>query len=168
MLNEKNAGSQAGESLVATAWPYLVAGLVASIYSESAKSELLVSFLLLVALLLFAPGKVQMQPADWCVVFMGLYEVPALMFSQYRANSISTTRVIAIAVLFYFAVSLAIRTRTQIVWLSGVFALPGSGLSVLGLVRFSDNSKRLKDAGFTNLLAFRSRLISPLPPWLPG
>jgi O-antigen ligase len=165
---KNSAIPQSGNSMVAIGWACLLAGLVAVMYYASPKSQLLLSFVVLVAIFPFAQVNAQMHAVDWCMLLVEIYEVLAVLLSQYRANSISTMLPIAVAVLLYFVVRLTIRTRIQIAWFSGLLGLVGAALAILAFVQFAHNSKRLGDVGLINLLAFRSRLISPSAPWIPG
>jgi O-antigen ligase len=166
--HEHNRVLGPSDSLAPIGWACVLSGLVAGTYFGSPKSELFLSFAVLAGIWLFALARAQMRAVDWCMLLVGVYEVPALLFSQYRANGVSTTRSIALGVLLYFAVRLTIRMRIQVAFLGGVFGLGGAGLATLALFQFAHNSRHLSDAGLNNLLAFRSRLVSPPPPWIPG
>lgn len=149
-------------------WPCLLAAATASLYKDSRSLDLALIFLAMASIALLSIREIRMRAVDWSVLLAGLYEVPALLFSQYRANSIFTLRLIFLSVLLYFAVRLTIRTQIQIACLSGILGFGGAGLAAFALLQFSDNSKRLANAGLTNLVAFRSRLIIAPTPWIPG
>jgi O-antigen ligase len=109
-----------------------------------------------------------MRGADWGMLLILALEIPSLLSSQYRANSIRTSWAVMIAVLVYYAVRLTVRTPLQIACLSGLLGLGGGWLALSGVRQFDKNAKLLGAAGFTNLVAFRSRLFSPSSPWIPG
>jgi tetratricopeptide (TPR) repeat protein len=112
------------------------------------------------------------RPVDWAALTLLAFEVPSLYFSQDRANSIGATEVIALSVFVYFAMRLllsrASRPFTWIIGLAAAVALYGVYLASVGLDQFVTAARHLNQAGFTNLVAFRSRLIHPIPGWVPG
>ena len=109
-----------------------------------------------------------MRAVDWSVLLLAAFEIPSLLFSQYRANSIRATIAIGIFALAYCTVRLAIRSSLQVAVFSGLLGLGGGYLASSGLSQFHENANRLGAVGLTNLVAFRSRLISPPSPWIPG
>jgi len=109
-----------------------------------------------------------MRPIDWSILLLGAFEIPSFLLSQYRANGVRTALAIAIFVLVYSTVRLTIRTSAQMVLLCGLLGLGGALLAFSGQPQFDENVKLLRSFGLTNLVAFRSRLISPPSPWIAG
>jgi hypothetical protein len=110
-----------------------------------------------------------MRTVDWAALAIFAFEIPAfLVFSQYRANSIHTSEVVFEAVLAYFVTRLMIRPWARAAWLAGLLGLGGAGLACLGIVQFVGGTQQLSKIGLTDLVAFRSRLIHPIPEWVPG
>ncbi len=144
-----------------------LAGVVFALYWRSSGSLLSAIILALTAVIL-GKSSLRMQGLDWSILLLFVFEVPSLLFSQYRANGIQSSLLIALAVLMYFAVRIAIRTPKQMVFFSGLVAVGGVFLGGSGIHQFSTNSAELAEAGFTSLADFRSRLMTPPSPWLPG
>jgi hypothetical protein len=170
--SQKPAG-QRGESLVRNvyvelAWASILAGLVAGLYFTAAGITLWISAILLAAMLFLPTRSIRLQAVDWSVLLLCAFEIPSLLFSQYRANSIRAAVAIAVFALTYYAARLAIRASPQIVSFSGLLGLGGGYLALSGLSQFDENVNRLGSVGLTKLVAFRSRLISPTSPWIPG
>jgi O-antigen ligase len=149
-------------------WACILAGLTAGLYSSSTDNKLWI-YAILLATMVFLPARGgRMHPIDWTVLLLCAFEVPSVLFSQYRANSIRATIAIAVFALMYCVTRLAIRTGLQVAAFSGLLGLGGSYLACSGLSQFHENVKHLSAAGLTNLIAFRSRLISPPSLWIPG
>jgi hypothetical protein len=108
------------------------------------------------------------RAADWCVLAIAASELPSLLFSQYRANSVRTAWGILVAALVYYAVRLAVRRGTVAALLSGLLGLGGAWLALTGLGQFQAQVRELADVGLTDLVAFRSRLMSPPGQWVLG
>jgi hypothetical protein len=71
-------------------------------------------------------------------------------------------------VLVYYAVRLVIGTAPQAALLSGLLGLGGAWLALTGLGQFQSHVSELAGAGLTDLVAFRSRLMTPPAPWVLG
>ena len=153
---------------VELAWVGILAGLLAGMYSSVASITLWFAAILLAAILLLPTKSIRMRVVDWSVLLLAAFEIPSLLFSQYRANSVRATVAIAIFALIYCATRLAIRTGLQVAFFSGLLGLGGGYLASSGVSQFHENANRLGAAGLTNLVAFRSRLITPPSPWIPG
>ena len=54
----------------------------------------------------------RMRTADWAALALLAFEVPSILFSQYRANSIRASEVVALSVLVYFALRLLVAGST--------------------------------------------------------
>jgi O-antigen ligase len=137
-------------------------------YSTAADISLWIAAILLAALLFLPTEPIRMRAVDWSVLLLAAFEIPSLLFSEYRANSIRVTVTTMIFVLTYSAVRLGIQSNLQAATFSGLLALGGGWLALSGLSQFHENANRLGEAGLTNLVAFRSMLISPPSPWIPG
>jgi len=171
-ITQKSPGQRAERNAhkpyVEIAWAGILAGLLAAMYSTAAGITLWIAAILLAALLFLPTKPIRMRAVDWSVLLLAAFEIPSLLFSQYRANSIRESAVIAIFVLTYFVVRFAIRSNLPVAVLSGLLGLGGAYLASSGLSQFHENANLLGAAGLTNLVAFRSRLFSPPSPWIPG
>jgi hypothetical protein len=126
------------------------------------------STILIVAMLFLRTESTRMRAVDWSVLLLGAFELPSLLFSQYLANGIRTSVSIVILALTYCVIRLAIRTNLEVAVFSGILGLGGGWLPFSGLRQFYENATRLRSLGLMNLVAFRSRLISPPIPWISG
>jgi len=109
-----------------------------------------------------------MRTIDWAALAVFAFEAPSLLFSQYRANSVSAAEAIGVAVLAYFVIRLAIHTRPRAAWLAALLGVGGAGLAFSGLRQFATGEEPLAEVGLTELVAFRSRLVHPIHGWVPG
>ncbi len=91
---------------VETAWVGILAGLLAGMCSTAAGITLWIAAILLAALLFLPTNPIRMRAVDWSVLLLAAFEIPSLLFSQYRANSIRATVAIVIFALTYSAVRL--------------------------------------------------------------
>jgi O-antigen ligase len=142
--------------------------LVAAQYSSTNGIALWISSIFLAVTLLLPTKTVQLRAVDWSVLLLGAFEMPSLLFSQFRANSIRGTVTVAIFVLTYYAVRLTIQTTMQRVFLSGLLGLGGGCLALSGASQFDEHVKVFAKTGLTNLVVFRSKLITPPSPWITG
>ncbi len=169
---QKSPGQRAEQNTrnlyVEIAWVGILAGLLAALYSTASGITLWIAAILLAALLFLPAKPIRMRAVDWSVLLLAAFEIPSLLFSQYRSNSIRGTIAITIFVLVYFAARLAIRSNLQVAVFSGLLGLGGAYMASSGLSQFHENASRLGTAGLTNLVAFRSKLITPPSPWIPG
>jgi len=161
-------GAPTGRAVVELAWACVLAGLIAGLYQTAPIVDRLLVLAALIAVVFFAMKDLRMRAVDWGVLLTGAYEIPSLLFSQYRANSIRTAWAIAISVLAYFAIRATFRSALQIVAFSSLLGLGGAWLAVSGLHQFDANTKLLAGVGLTDPVAFRSRLMSPPAPWILG
>jgi O-antigen ligase len=97
-----------------------------------------------------------------------LYEIPSLMSSWYRANGLFASRTICVSCLFYFFTRLAIRTARQLFLVCVLIAGGGVVLCWVAMSQFHQHVQGLKAVGLLDIVAFRSRLISPPSPWVLG
>jgi tetratricopeptide (TPR) repeat protein len=90
------------------------------------------------------------------------------LFSQYPANSVRTAWSVLIAALVYYAVRLTVQRGPAAALLSGLLGLGGAWLAFTGLGQFQAQVRQLANVGLTDLIAFRSRLMSPPGQWVLG
>jgi hypothetical protein len=114
-----------------------------------------------------------MRTADWAALALLAFEVPSILFSLYRANSIGASEVVALSILAYFTLRLAVQIlpRRSAFWAAGLavlVGLVGAWLATSGIFEFATGAKQLAAVGLTDLVAFRSRLIHPIHEWVPG
>jgi hypothetical protein len=74
-------------------WACIFAGLVAGLYLGIANFSLWFSVFVLVALVLLGTKDLRMRAVDWSALLICIFEIPSLLFSQSRANSIRAGRV---------------------------------------------------------------------------
>jgi hypothetical protein len=117
---------------------------------------------------LFSGLTIRVQATDWAALALLAFEVPSLLFSQVRANSIGASEVVALSVLAYFALRLLMRAPLRAAWLAALLGLGGAWLASKGINQFANGAGQLAAAGLTDLVAFRSRLLHPIPGWVPG
>ncbi len=76
---------------------------------------------------------IRMRTADWAALALLAFEVPSLLFSQYRANSVRASEVVGMSVLAYFVLRLTIRAPLRAAWLAALAGLGGAWLAVSGI-----------------------------------
>ena len=96
------------------------------------------------------------------------YEIPSLALSRFPANGMSSARIVFIAVLLYFAFRLAAGTSKQTFPASALAGAGGAALACLALSRFDVQFRAIQTAGFSDIVALRSRLIPLGPRWVLG
>jgi len=149
-------------------WACIFAILVVGLYFRIASFGLLVSLVLLVALVALAPTELPMQAVDWSLLLVVSFEIATLPFSQYSANSIRISVMVALSALMFVGVRLTMRKSIQVFVLGGALGLCGAWLALNAIAQFGAEARRFEDAGFPDLLAFRSRLITPPASWIQG
>ena len=105
---------------------------------------------------------------DWAAIAVLLFEIPSLLLSEYPGNSLQAAQAIGLAVLSYFLVRLIVRSSLQATIVALAIGVGGAIASCVAAYQFFTQSRRLKELGFTDLIAFRSRLVHPLSGWVPG
>jgi len=110
---------------VEIAWAGILSTLLAGLYSTAAGITLWIAAILLAALLFLPTKPIQMRAVDWSVLLLAAFEIPSLLSSQYRANSIREAVAIAIFALIYCAARLAIRSNLQVAVFTGLLGLGG-------------------------------------------
>lgn len=92
---------------------------------------------------------------DWAAALLA-FEAPSLWFSQYRANSIGASEVVALSVLAYFSLRILMCTPLRAVWLAVLAGFGGAWLASSGILQFAKDAGQLAAVGLTDLVAFRS------------
>lgn len=150
------------------AWAVGMAMLIASLYIQARIAEFCLLLVALGSSILSRNANMKMRPVDWSVLSISAVEVISIFYSQYSANSIRSAWLVVCAILIYYLIRINIRTATQVALLSTLLGIAAVGLSFYGLRLFTVNARLLGAAGFSQLVPFRSRLISPPSSWLPG
>lgn len=114
------------------------------------------------------PSTPRVRTMDSAALLIFALEIPSLLSSQYRANSVGTSEIIGIAVLPYVVVRLMVRKPVQTAWLTGLLGLGASLLACFGIRQFEIDTEPLANVGLTDFVSFRSRLIHPIRGWVPG
>src|SRR5271157_962353 len=127
-------------------WVGILMGLTAGMYFAAAGITLWIAAILLAALLFLPAKPIRMRAVDWRVLLLAAFEIPSLLFSQYRANSIRVTVTTMIFVLTYSAVRLGMQSNLQAASFSGLLGLGGGWLALSGLSQFHENANRLGEA----------------------
>jgi O-antigen ligase len=149
-------------------WPFILAILILWLYSGFPSLVLWIVLIVAVAIVQLSPPHIHMRPVDWSVLLISAFEMPSILVSQYRANSVRTTEAVLVSALIYYAVRITIRTPRQIACISGILGLGGAWLALSGLSKFNADAKLLSQVGLTDLVAFRSRIMSVPAPWVLG
>jgi tetratricopeptide (TPR) repeat protein len=110
----------------------------------------------------------RVRTIDWAALALLIFEIPSVLFSQYRANSIRASEVVALSVLVYFALRVLMRAPQRAAWLAALLGLGGAWLAVTGILEFKAGTEQLAAVGLTEFVAFRSRFIHPIHGWIPG
>jgi len=152
----------------AWSWPAAVSVAVAALYFDVAAVGCFLALGLFAAVGLRPAGKVSTHAVDLCVLAISASEVPSLLLSQYRANSVRTAWSVLVAALIYYTVRLTIQRGPAATVLSGLLGPGGAWLAFTGLGQFRAQARELAVVGLTDLVAFRSRLMSPPGNWVLG
>lgn len=119
----------------------------------------------LCAVRLLSGFTIRLRPVDWTALTLLVSEVPSFLFSLDRANSVGAVEVVALSVLMYFALRLLPRTAFPAAWFAALVGLVGAWLGCIGINQFANGAAQLTAVRLTDLVAFRSRLIHPIPGW---
>jgi len=95
---------------------------------------------------------IRVRPVDCAVLALLAFELPSLWFSQYRANSVGASEVVALSVLAYLALRLLVRSPLRAAWLAALVGLGGAWLALLGIRQFVSGAERLAAVGLTDLV----------------
>ena len=157
-----------GYPLAEIASAVAVPGVVLGYYFGVDFIAIWLSLCVVAAVALGARGKTQMNPVDWGVLLVTTYEIPSLLFSQYRANSTFFAWTMAVSALLYYFIRLTLRTPRQVVIVSGALAAFGAFLAWSAVSQFGANLERFQSAGFIEMVPFRSVLIHVPAPFVLG
>ena len=111
---------------------------------------------------------IRVRAVDWAALSLLAFEVPSLLFSSDRANSVGASEVVALSVLVYFASRLLMRGSSAAAWFAALVGTGGAWLASVGIHQFALRAGQLAAVGLTDMVAFRSRLVSPVPGWVSG
>lgn len=111
---------------------------------------------------------IRARAVDWAALALLAFEVPSILFSHYRANSVGASEVAALSVLMYFAMRLLVRAPLRAAWLAALVGVGGAWLASKGINQFANGAGQLAAVGLTDLVAFRARLLEPIFGWVPG
>ena len=117
---------------------------------------------------LIPSATIRMRAVDWAALALLAFEIPSLLFSQVRANSVRATEAVALSVLTYMVLRLLMRAPLRAAWLAALLGLGGAWLAIAGIMEFAKGSELLAAVGLTDFVAFRSRFIHPIGGWVPG
>ena len=149
-------------------WVCAAAGMIACLYAATPNVDIWLAVTVLCTAVIPSTRIKRMRAVDWALLAICGYEVLSLWFSQYRANSVYACWTVGLSALLFLGIRLATRTPLQVVAFAGLVGLGGAGLALSGLFQFDHNVTLLQEAGLTDLVGFRSRLMSPPSPWVLG
>jgi len=149
-------------------WACGVVIIVSALYCRTSGASAALAFAACGAVALPLASNMRMRRPDWCLLAIAASEISSVLFSQYRANTVRTSWAVLISVLVYYVVRLATQSAPQVALLSGLLGLCGAWLALTGLSQFQAHARELADAGLTDLVAFRSRLMTPPASWVLG
>ena len=141
---------------------------IAIAYAGTGSLPFLLSGVVLLAAFLPALTPRRLHALDWAMLLVLVYEVPALLLSRYPANSLRATVTLWAAVSFYAFVRMLIRTPRQATVIAALVGTGGVVLAGVALMQFDRQVGLLRANGFSDVVAFRARLISPSAPWVLG
>lgn len=156
------------QSILTISWICAPVILIAVLYTGGAGMVLWSPIIASASILVLPTTRVKMRAVDWTVLLIVALEMPSVLFSQYRANSLQTAGLIALSATVYWIVRLTVRTPEQAALFSGLLGFGGAWLAVSCLHRFVESAKFLRDAGLYDLIAFRSQLMTVPAPWVLG
>src|SRR5581483_6330896 len=110
----------------------------------------------------------RLHALDWAMLLALVYHVPELLLARYPANSVRATTTFWAAVSFYALVRIAIRTPRQVAVIAALVGTGGMVLAAFALMQFDRQVGLLRTNGFSDIVAFRARLIAPPSPWVLG
>jgi len=112
--------------------------------------------------------RVRLRLPDLGIGLALVYEVASLATSRYAANGLPYAKVLCCAAVCYFLVRLSARTVSRVVMVSALVAVGGVALAWFALAQAGEHIIELQANGFSDLVAFRWRLIAPPAPWVAG
>ena len=112
--------------------------------------------------------KLRIRAVDGAALALLAFELPSFFFSQYRANSIRASEVVALSVLAYFLLRLMMHAPVRAAWLAALIGLVGAWFSCSAIFQFAAGTEQLSTIGLTEFVAFRSRFLHLFHGWVPG
>jgi len=158
----------ASPNVTGLVWAILLAASCAALYTFSTNAELACIVVSLLGVAFLSSRKMPVRAIDWNLLVIAGLGVLSLVVSPYPANGIASTRAVVLSFVVFLAVRLTIRGTLPIVCSASLLGIVAAALALKGLGQFVAEAGRLSEAGLSNLLAFRSRLIAPPTPWIPG
>lgn len=150
-------------------WPWILAMVAAGLYANSPSVDIGLITLCIAGIILFVPRKSRIRAVDWSLLLILGFECISVIFSYYGPNGVAGFRSIGIGVLLFWAIRLTLLRNSSIAaCFSVVVGFGGTLLALKSLRDFAAETAHLANAGLSNLLAFRARLIAPPPTWTPG
>jgi O-antigen ligase len=137
-------------------------------YIGTGSLPLALSGAVLLAGLLFGVRATPLRAGDWAMLLVLVYEIPSLLFSQYSANGLRTTATMCLATLLYFLARLVVRTWRHAALVATAVGAGGAALAYFAAIQFNEHVHLLNAGGFSQIVAFRAKLIAPPPPWILG
>jgi O-antigen ligase len=105
---------------------------------------------------------------DLGIVLALAYEIASLAMSRYTANGLPYAKVLCCAAIGYFLVRLSARIASWAAAVSALVAVGGVGMAWFALTQAGEHILELQANGFSDLVAFRWRLIAPPASWVAG
>ena len=121
----------------------------------------------LAAVALLSEGA-RLLPPDWGIALVLVYEIPSLANSQYAANGLPFARVVCVAAISCFLVRLSARGALRAATVLLLVGASGVALAWFALTQAGEHIAGLQTIGFSDVVAFRSRLIVPPAPGVAG
>lgn len=143
------------------------AALAVLAYLGTGSFFLWASAAVLAAVVLLAES-VRLILPDWAIELALVYEIPSLANASYAANGSPYAKVLCAAAVCYFLVRLSARTVSQIAAVSILAGAGGVALAWFALTQAGEHILGLQTIGFSDIVAFRWRLIVPPAPWVAG
>jgi O-antigen ligase len=143
------------------------AALVALAYFDTGKSLLWLGAAALVAVAVLTE-RVRLRWPDLGIVLVLAYEIPSLANSRYATNGLPYAKVLCCAAVCYFLIRLSARTVSQVAMVSLAVAAGGVALGWFALTQAGGHILGLEAIGFSDVVAFRWRLLTPPAPWVAG
>jgi hypothetical protein len=162
-----------GSSVTATAFPLWAlvlawCGCVGyATYVPSANVTLVLVGCALLSAFLFRAVAAPLRLIDWAVMILLTHAGASFFSSTYPANGMAPARTVLSGCLIYLLVRMAATTR-QHVAASLFVAASGVRFTWSAVSQFPEHFHELQANGFSDSVAFRSRLITPPSPWVPG
>jgi hypothetical protein len=136
-------------------------------YFDTGNSPLWLGAVALAVVALLAE-KVRPRLPDFGILLALVYEIASLAMSRYAANGLPYGKILCCAAVCYFLVRLSARTAPRVATVSALVAAGGVGLAWFALTQAGERIPEMQANGFSDVVAFRWRLIAPPAPWVAG